>query len=101
MANSRGLHKGKALVRGQRLLMNLIFSSRLFGAPHATVRLDHRADAGFRTMVATYPRLYARKGWTMFRSIDRVYDASKIGRRLGFACRTGFAQVLAGLASEG
>ena len=24
-----------------------------------------------------YPGLYARKGWTMFRSIDRVYDASR------------------------
>lgn len=41
-----------------------------------------------------YPALYARRGWTMFDSIDRVYDASKIRRRLGFTCRTGFAEVL-------
>ena len=60
VANSRGLHKGKALIRGQRLLMNLIFSSSLFGASHATVRLDHRTDADFRQMVATHPRLYSR-----------------------------------------
>ena len=47
-----------------------------------------------------YPRLYARKGWTMFRSIDRVYDASRARERLGFTCRTDFASVLAGLARE-
>jgi UDP-glucose 4-epimerase len=47
-----------------------------------------------------YPRLYARKGWTMFRSIDRVYDPTRIKERLGFVCRTGFAEVLAELAAE-
>jgi UDP-glucose 4-epimerase len=47
-----------------------------------------------------YPRLYAKRGWTMFGSIDRVYDASRARRRLGFTCRTGFAEVLAGLERE-
>jgi UDP-glucose 4-epimerase len=44
-----------------------------------------------------YPRyreVYARRGWTMFASIDRVYDAGKAVRRLGFACRTGFKEIL-------
>jgi UDP-glucose 4-epimerase len=45
-----------------------------------------------------YPRLYAENGWTMFSSIDRVYDASLARDRLGFVCRTGFAEVLAELA---
>lgn len=44
-----------------------------------------------------YGELYARKGWTMFQSIDRVYDPSRARERLGFTCRTGFAQVLEGL----
>ncbi|WP_421999762.1 NAD-dependent epimerase/dehydratase family protein [Reyranella sp.] len=44
-----------------------------------------------------YRQLYARRGWTMFDSIDRVYDASKAARRLGFVCRTGFKQVLESL----
>lgn len=44
-----------------------------------------------------YRDLYARKGWTMFQSIDRVCDASRARERLGFTCRTGFAQVLEGL----
>jgi UDP-glucose 4-epimerase len=47
-----------------------------------------------------YRRLYARKGWTMFQSIDRVYDPSRICEKLGFVCRTGFAEVLASLDRE-
>jgi len=47
-----------------------------------------------------YPGLYARQGWTMFRSIDRIYDASRARERLGFVCRTSFADVLAGLRRE-
>lgn len=45
-----------------------------------------------------FPGLYAQKGWTMFSSIDRVYDASRARDRLGFACKTSFADVLATLA---
>lgn len=44
-----------------------------------------------------YPELYARRGWTMFDSIDRVYDPSRAAARLGFTCRTTFADVLAAL----
>jgi UDP-glucose 4-epimerase len=41
--------------------------------------------------------LYERRGWTMFDRIDRVYDAGKAERVLGFRCRTDFAGILAGL----
>ena len=44
-----------------------------------------------------YPAIYARRGWTMFRSIDRVYSARRAEDALGFRCRTGFAEVLARL----
>ncbi|TGQ39697.1 MULTISPECIES: NAD(P)-dependent oxidoreductase [unclassified Mesorhizobium] len=47
-----------------------------------------------------FPVLYARKGWTMFSSIDRVYDASRARDRLGFVCKMSFADVLAALAAE-
>ncbi|CDX12557.1 UDP-glucose 4-epimerase [Mesorhizobium sp. ORS 3324] len=47
-----------------------------------------------------YPRLYAKRGWTMFSSIDRVYDPSRARERLGFTCRTSFADVLAALEAE-
>ncbi|HUA34165.1 MAG TPA: NAD(P)-dependent oxidoreductase [Candidatus Binataceae bacterium] len=41
-----------------------------------------------------YRELYARAGWTMFQSIDRVYDSSRAAERLGFVCRTGFKEKL-------
>ncbi|MDX8515317.1 NAD-dependent epimerase/dehydratase family protein [Mesorhizobium captivum] len=47
-----------------------------------------------------YPRLYARKGWTMFSSIDRVYDPSRAREKLGFVCKTSFADVLAALKAK-
>lgn len=45
-----------------------------------------------------YRELYERRGWTMFDSIDRVYDAGKAERKLGFACKTGFREILQSLA---
>jgi len=44
-----------------------------------------------------YRAKYEKLGWTMFDSIDRVYDASKARRVLGFACKTGFRELLDGL----
>ena len=44
-----------------------------------------------------YRALYEQRGWTMFDTIDRVYDAGKAVRVLGFTCRTGFREVLAAL----
>ncbi len=41
--------------------------------------------------------LYTRKGWSLPRSLGRVYDPSAIERDLGFRCRTGFDAVLAAL----
>jgi hypothetical protein len=33
----------------------------------------------------------------MFNSIDRIYDAGKAKRELGFECKTGFREVLGSL----
>ncbi len=41
-----------------------------------------------------YREKYAKRGWTMFDSIDRVYDAGKAKQKLGFVCKTGFREVL-------
>lgn len=46
-----------------------------------------------------YREKYARCGWTMFDSIDRVYDAGKAKRKLGFVCKTGFREILDALSS--
>jgi UDP-glucose 4-epimerase len=48
----------------------------------------------------TYREIYARRGWTMFDNIDRVYDSHKAMRRLGFVCKTGFGEILRQLDSE-
>ncbi len=45
----------------------------------------------------TYPALYRARGWTMFRSIDRVYSARRAEERLAFRAKTDFAAVLATL----
>jgi len=44
--------------------------------------------------------LYARAGWELPQSIDRVYDPSLAERRLGFRCRTDFTTVLDSLRTE-
>lgn len=57
------------------------------------------APAVVRRYFPDYPAIYAQHGWTMFDHIDRVYDASKATRVLGFTCRTGFREKLAELAA--
>jgi UDP-glucose 4-epimerase len=47
-----------------------------------------------------YREIYARRGWTMFDYIDRVYDSTRAMRRLGFVCRTDFGDILAQLDRE-
>src|SRR5713226_7262587 len=47
-----------------------------------------------------YKKLYARLGWTMFQSIDRVYDSGKASRLLGFECRYGFQEMLEELETD-
>ncbi len=45
--------------------------------------------------------LYARAGWRLPQSIDRVYDPWRAEYVLGFRCRTGFAEVLESLRRGG
>ncbi len=47
-----------------------------------------------------YREIYARRGWTMFDHIGRVYDSSKAMRRLGFVCSTDFGDILAQMDRE-
>jgi UDP-glucose 4-epimerase len=47
-----------------------------------------------------YREIYARRGWTMFDYIDRVYDSTRAMRRLGFVCKTDFGDILAQLDRE-
>ena len=47
-----------------------------------------------------YREIYARRGWTMFDYIDRVYDSTRAMRRLGFVCSTDFGDILTQLDRE-
>lgn len=68
--------------------------------PEDCKQLLHDAPSVVEKYFPNYPTIYQKKGWTMFQSIDRVYDASRIERRLGFACQTDFASTLQKLANE-
>lgn len=59
--------------------------------------LKHDASAVIARYFRDAPSLYAKRGWTLPTSIGRVYDARHAERRLGFRCRTGFAEVLSAL----
>lgn len=52
------------------------------------------APAVVRRLFPDYEEKYAKRGWSMFAAIDRVYDASKMERRLGFRCATDFRAIL-------
>jgi UDP-glucose 4-epimerase len=67
-------------------------------SPGDCEELIHDAPSVVKRYFPRYPELYARVGWTMFRSIDRVYDSDKARRRLGFVCRSGFGEKLKELA---
>jgi UDP-glucose 4-epimerase len=65
--------------------------------PDDCAELIRDAPAVVARYFPDYPALYRQRGWSMFRSIDRVYCAARAEAALGFRCRTGFAEVLAGL----
>ena len=71
-----------------------IICARTPFSPDDCAALIADAPAVVRRYFPDYPDIYARLGWTMFQSIDRVYDSSKAASRLGFACRTGFGERL-------
>ena len=78
-----------------------IVSAKTPFSPQDCEELIHNAPAVVARLFPHYRDIYARLGWTMFESIDRIYDAGKAERRLGFVCRTGFAERLRELEGGG
>jgi UDP-glucose 4-epimerase len=76
-----------------------IISAKTPFSPGDCADLIRNAPAVVARYFPDYPELYARLGWTMFDSIDRVYDSGNAARRLGFVCRTGFAEKLQEIAA--
>jgi nucleoside-diphosphate-sugar epimerase len=80
----------------------LRFETFILSAPTPFSRADvAELKTHAKAVVARYfpdaAELYAARGWTLPATIGRVYDAGHAERRLGFRCRTGFAEVLAAL----
>jgi UDP-glucose 4-epimerase len=64
----------------------------------AELRRD--APAVVRRLVPAYADEYARRGWTMFESIDRVYDNAKARDELGWRPKVDFAHAIERLREE-
>ncbi len=80
------------------------FDTFILSAPTPFSRADVaglKSDAG--AVIARYfhdaAALYVKRGWTLPDTIDRIYDAARAERVLGFRCRTDFASVLDALAT--
>ena len=71
-----------------------IISARTPFSPDDCDELMVNAPSVVARYFPEFPDLYSRAGWTMFQSIDRVYDSAKALRRLGFQCRVGFKEKL-------
>jgi len=70
-------------------------------APGDVAALKADAPAVIARHFPDAAELYARRGWTLPASIDRVYDAGLAERVLGFRCATGFGEMLASIRAGG
>ncbi len=90
-----------ALDRARQIGFDTFIISSLtpFG-PDDCEQLMDDAPAVVHRYFPRYREIYARRGWTMFDYIDRVYDSTKAMRRLGFVCSTDFGDILTQLDRE-
>jgi nucleoside-diphosphate-sugar epimerase len=70
-------------------------------APEDAAELKHDAAAVVARYFPDAAELYARHGWSLPASIDRIYDARLAERVLGFRCRADFSGVLDALRTGG
>ena len=57
---TRGFHKGKRVHAGNRLLMEIVFSGSLFGAPYERMPLPKALTQPFKRALNNYPRVFSR-----------------------------------------
>lgn len=58
--DTRGLHKGKPLLEGERLILQFEFTNSLFGAPYQTIDLTKKMDSSCLSIFKTYPHTFQR-----------------------------------------
>lgn len=56
--DTRGLHKGKHVTTGDRLILQLQFSNSLFGGAYPKARLPTNLTSQLSTMIRLYPAIY-------------------------------------------
>lgn len=57
-ADTTGFHKGKPLVRGERLLLQLQYETSRFGTNYPRIQITDKFPADFRAQVRNNPRLF-------------------------------------------
>jgi hypothetical protein len=57
--DTRGLHKGKHVTKGDRLMLQLQFSNSLFGGDYPISRMTDVLDSDLKEMVRRHPRIYS------------------------------------------
>jgi hypothetical protein len=58
--DTRGLHKGKVLEKGERLIFQVEFANSLFGAPYNTILLDNNTSPAIKKRIADNRYTYQR-----------------------------------------
>jgi len=58
--DTRGLHKGKLLERGERLILQFEFTNSLFGAPYSVANLKDQIDSSFIEFIKAFPHTFQR-----------------------------------------
>jgi hypothetical protein len=57
--DTRGLHKGKHVRQGDRLMLQLQFSNSLFGGYYPPSSIERILDPGLEKMIRRFPRIYS------------------------------------------
>lgn len=86
-------------------IVDLGFETFILSAPTPFVREDcEQLMADAPSVIARYfpetTEFYERKSWVLPDHIDRIYDAGKAERLLGFRAKTDFASILQALAED-
>ncbi|EAY32008.1 phytanoyl-CoA dioxygenase family protein [Microscilla marina] len=58
--DTRGLHKGKPLLKGERLIFQLEFCNNYFGVEYPKVALPHTLESSQKNMFTEFPEVYSK-----------------------------------------
>jgi hypothetical protein len=57
--DTRGLHKGKHVIKGDRLMFQLQFTNSLFGGEYPKTKTNEVINPALAEMISACPRLYS------------------------------------------